>query len=395
MTMNKRTQLAAAILLLILPVLASAGIFAPPPGQPNSTAVDQDDAAIEAWATGYRDYTPGTNLDAEFQTPEKSVGEAGNSDGANAGVIYDIVSLGRGGSITVTFSRPIVNGPGYDFAVFENSFDDTFLEFGRVRVSSDGINFVAFPALSLVPSPVGGFGSVDATDVAQVAGKYRGGFGTPFDLEQLRDRSGIDLNDVRYVKIADIVGDGSAANKLTPASLAYYLGVGEAELPGALVTLAENAPAAIYDVYPTIGSAGFDLDAVAVMNAAPIPVELDVDSFDANNEIDPDSTANIPVTVFTTRIADGDSIDFDASDIRTSSLKFGNGQASAVSGPFRVDLDSDGDLDSSFNFQTQDTGIACEDIDAPLTGKTKSGEPLSGIDFVVTPACEGGGCHST
>jgi hypothetical protein len=392
--MNKRTQPVAATLLL-LPVLASAGIFAPPPGQPNSTAVDQDDAAIEAWATGYRDYTPGTNLDAEFQTPEKSVGEAGNSDGANAGVIYDIVSLGRGGSITVTFSRPIVNGPGYDFAVFENSFDDTFLEFGRVRVSSDGINFVAFPALSLVPSPVGGFGSVDATDVAQVAGKYRGGFGTPFDLEQLRDRSGIDLNDVRYVKIADIVGDGSAANKLTPASLAYYLGVGEAELPGALVTLAENAPAAIYDVYPTIGSAGFDLDAVAVMNAAPIPVELDVDSFDANNEIDPDSTANIPVTVFTTRIADGDSIDFDASDIRTSSLKFGNGQASAVSGPFRVDLDSDGDLDSSFNFQTQDAGIACEDIDVPLTGKTKSGEPLSGIDFVVTPACEGGGCHST
>ena len=376
-------------------MLASAGIFAPPAGQANSTAVDQNDADIDAWATGYIDYNPGAELDAEFQTPEKSVGAAGNSDGANEGVIYDIVALGRGGSITVTFSRPIVNGPGYDFAVFENSFSDTFLEFGRVRVSSDGSNFVAFPALSTVASSVGGFGVVDATDVAQLAGKYRGGFGTPFDLDQLRDRSGIDLNDVRYVKIVDIVGDGTASNKLTPASLAYYLGVEESELPGSLVTLAENAPAAIYDVYPTIGSAGFDLDAVAVLNAAPIPVELDVDSFDANNEIDPESTANIPVTVLTTRIADGDSIDFDANEIKTNTLRFGYGEAAVVSGPFRVDLDSDGDLDSSFNFQTQDTGIACEDIDAPLSGKPKSGEPLSGLDFVVTPACEGGGCHSS
>ena len=53
-----------------------------------------------------------------------------------------ILSLGDGGEATLTFSTPISNGQGADFAIFENSFSATFLELGLVEVSSDGQNFV-------------------------------------------------------------------------------------------------------------------------------------------------------------------------------------------------------------------------------------------------------------
>jgi hypothetical protein len=382
-----------AIFSTLLPALTVAGIFAPPAGQQNSTAVAADDSELDAWATGYKDYSQGTNLDSEFQTPQKSLGVPGNSDGSSQGTVFDIVSLGRGGSITITFSRPIFDGPNYDFAVFENSFDDTFLEFAKVEVSTDGQTFVAFPAFSLVPSPVGAFGSVDATDVEQLAGKYRGGYGTPFDLQQLAGAAGVDLNDIRYLRLTDVVGDGTATNDLSTTALAHWLGIDEGDLPSALVTIVNGAPPVIYDVYPTVGSAGFDLDAVGVLNAAPIPVGLDVDTFNAGNEIDPESTADLPVTVFTTRLVDGDGIDFDAASIDASSLKLGYSEAPITSGPFRFDVDSDGDLDSSFYFQTQATGIACEDTELTLTGATDAAEPIAATDFVVTPECAGAACH--
>jgi len=124
--------------------------------------------------------------------------------------------------------------------VFENSFSDTFLELGYVEVSSDGVNFFRFGNDSLTESPVGGFGAVDPTDIGGFAGKYRQGYGTPFDLALLIDTSGLlDTNNVKWVRIVDIVGDG-----------------------GCLDTSGD----VIYDPYPTMGSAGFDLDAIGVLN---------------------------------------------------------------------------------------------------------------------------------
>ena len=42
-----------------------------------------------------------------------------------------VVSLGDGGYALLTFEKPIKNGID-DFAIFENSFSDTFLELGLV-----------------------------------------------------------------------------------------------------------------------------------------------------------------------------------------------------------------------------------------------------------------------
>ena len=78
-----------------------------------------------------------------------------------------VVSLGDGGYGILTFDEPIDNGLGWDFAVFENSFSDDFLELAFVEVSSDGINFFRFPATSLTQDivQVGGFGNIDANEL--------------------------------------------------------------------------------------------------------------------------------------------------------------------------------------------------------------------------------------
>lgn len=229
--------------------------FAPAAGEAGSTAIWKDDGAIVAWAAGYQDVVYGGSLAENWKTPAKALGPA-------TGDVFDIVSLGRGGSITLTFTHPIRDGDGADFAVFENAFSDTFLELAWVEVSTDGVHFVRFPDSSFTGAPVGGFGNVDPTFVHGFAGKYRLGYGTPFDLAQLRvaheaavaetdafspvfeaqledNFPHLDLDEINFVRLVDVVGDGAAFD-------------------------AEGF--VIYDPYPTTGSAGFDLEAVAVLN---------------------------------------------------------------------------------------------------------------------------------
>ena len=90
-------------------------------GTSDNTAVWKNNSAIEAWATGSTNVQYGSNVDAQWRTPEKALGPA-------MGDSFDVVVLGRGGQITMTFENPITNGSGFDFVVFENSFiiyDDT------------------------------------------------------------------------------------------------------------------------------------------------------------------------------------------------------------------------------------------------------------------------------
>jgi len=219
-----------------------AGPYPPEADAVGSHAVSMDAPALIAWATGYDDYSVGADVDMIWQDPQKALGKA-------EGTSFDIVALGRGGSITLTFDSPIENGEGWDFAVFENSFSDLYLELAYVEVSSNGIDFVRFDAASLTPSPVPGFGNLDPTDVDGLAGKYRQGFGTPFDLEDLAEKSEVisglvDLSSVSFVRLVDVVGDGSSL---------------------------DSTGAPIYDPYPTAASAGFDLDAIGVSNGASYP----------------------------------------------------------------------------------------------------------------------------
>ncbi|MFZ5505306.1 MAG: PEP-CTERM sorting domain-containing protein, partial [Pseudomonadota bacterium] len=125
-----RTTLSTLIALsgFALAGSAHAGPFAPAAGSAGSTAIHKDDGAFVQWATGYTDYQPGANVDASWKNPAKGLGKA-------EGTSTDVVVLGDGGRITLTFDGYITNGAGADFAVFENSFSNTFLELAFVEVS--------------------------------------------------------------------------------------------------------------------------------------------------------------------------------------------------------------------------------------------------------------------
>ena len=198
--------------------------------------------AILCWATGWTNYLPGTNVEAQWQVPSNAVGPAQGSLGG-LGATNGVVPLGDDGSIVLTFPAPIADGPGPDFAVFENAFSADFLELAYVEVSSDGANFVRFPTHCLETNRCDTYGAEHATDPTAYggfAGKHVQGSGTPFDLKLLAGTPGLDVRRVTHVKIIDVKGDGSNRD-------------------------AYGNP--VFDPHPTFGSGGFDLDAVGVLNA--------------------------------------------------------------------------------------------------------------------------------
>jgi hypothetical protein len=219
------------ILIFLMPCNSTSGEFAPAAGQKGSFAVSKDHSKILNWADSYYDYNPGENLDEIWKNPLNALGHA-------SGEVSNIVSLGEGGEIILGFSFPIKDRKGFDFAVFENSFSDRFLELAEVFVSTNKIDFIGFDTFSNTAAPVSSYGTINPEDIKNFAGKYRKGFGTCFDLDELKSHplvvSGdVDLNEINYIKIKDVIGDGR-------------------------VNDFNGNP--VYDPYPTYGSAGFDLD---------------------------------------------------------------------------------------------------------------------------------------
>jgi hypothetical protein len=224
------------------------------------------------WAIGWTSYLR-SDADSAYSDASLSLGPV-------TGDVFDVVSLGDltaaqissgkpPGQITLHFTdasrtRPIRNLSGADFVIFENGLlagyntggagiGGLFAELAYVEVSSDGVNFARFPSISLTPSAVGTSGTIDPTNVLNLAGKhvnaYGESWGTPFDLTALANHplvtaGTLDLNNVRYVRVVDIPGNGSFLDSATPT------------------------PHPIYDVWRTFGSGGFDLEAIGTISVA-------------------------------------------------------------------------------------------------------------------------------
>lgn len=235
---------------MILPLFGKAQ-FAPAAGQAGTTAIKKDSSIIVAWATGCK-VTRGLQDISNSASGFASAGDSSKAIGPADGI--SVVSLGDGGSATLTFQQAIKNLAGPDFCVFENSFDPGFLELAFVEVSSDGINFTRFPATSNTQNTVqiGPFDtSNDATKLNNLAGKYIAGYGVPFDLQELAGISGLNINAITHVRIIDVVGC------IQPQ-----------------YATRDQYNAIINDPWATpFASGGFDLDAVGVINQAPAGIE--------------------------------------------------------------------------------------------------------------------------
>lgn len=230
-------------IFFLLPFFVKAQ-YAPPAGIPGSTAIFKDSILIKSWATACWIFCGPMDI----SHPENGLATNGNSENAFGKANNLTVSLGDGGTAILKFNPPIINGPGNDFVIFENGFTDNFLELAFVEVSSDSINFYRFNSVSLTDTnvQVGSFDTLDATKINNLAGKYRGLFGTPFDLEELKNNSGLQIDSIRYIKIIDV--KGSINN---------------------LYTSYDSQGHKINDPWPTpFESSGFDLDAVGIINQA-------------------------------------------------------------------------------------------------------------------------------
>lgn len=228
--------------LLLMAFYPCQSQFSPPAGQIGTDAIHADSSILIGWAVGcvlqpgyVQAGNPQSGL-ASFGLPENAIGKANNIP----------VSLGDSGHAIVTFAYPLRNGAGPDFAVFENSFSDDFLELAFVEVSSNGQDYFRFPSVSLTQTEIqiGTFGMLDATKLNLLAGKYRAFYGVPFDLEIMKDIQGLNVDSVTHVRIIDVVGS------IDPA-------IGSRDSGGRLIN----------DPWPTpFPSSGFDLDAVGVIH---------------------------------------------------------------------------------------------------------------------------------
>ncbi len=211
-------------------------------------AIYKDSSIFVSWAsacTVNRGLQNIADSSLGYATAGDSSFAIGKSDGSG------VVSLGDGGSAILTFSKPIINGVGNDFAVFENGFSygiDTlfFLELAFVEVSSDGQNYFRFPSKSFsqTSSQFGNGDGINPKWLNNLAGRYMMNYGTPFDLDEMKNISGLDVNQITHVKIIDVVGslNDSFSRK-------------------------DSHMQKINDPWPTpYPSSGFDLDAVGVIH---------------------------------------------------------------------------------------------------------------------------------
>lgn len=239
---------AITLLLSVLTSFTAGAQFAPQAGIAGSTAVSASSPEIVSWAThcsvqrGYID----------IASPSLGLTTTGDSSSAIGPANGSIVCLGDSGVATVSFAGSLYDGPGPDFAIFENGFKDpansamAFLELAFVEVSSDGVNFTRFPAVSNTPANTQIPGSgvyMDASLINNLAGKYVATYGTPFDLAELAGTPGLDVTNITHVRLVDVIG-----------SIAGH-------------SCQDNEGKIINDPYPTnFPVGGFDLDAVAAMH---------------------------------------------------------------------------------------------------------------------------------
>lgn len=228
---------------LIFISLHASSQYAPAAQKPGTTAIAMDSTVFIDWATECKIQRGWRNIaykDSGFTSIGDSLSATGKA-GENG-----VVSLGDSGIAICKFRSPISNGPGWDFAVFENTFDDRFLELAFVEVSSDGWRYFRFPCHSLSDTAIqcGAFGYTDPEKINNLAGKYRYGFGVPFDIDELPDYKDLNKQSITHVKIVDVVGS------LNPLYSGY-----------------DTAGRKINDPWPTPWpSGGFDLDAIGVIH---------------------------------------------------------------------------------------------------------------------------------
>jgi hypothetical protein len=213
--------------LLLPPILAGAALIAcesaptPAPAsaelggatgsapEPRGGATTEGDPALrpDRFVTTVVSFTPGpcSGFGADAM-PEVVLGPPVGRGAAEGS--FDVVSLGIGGEIVVSFEpNAIVDGPGADFIVFENAFyaggnpDVPAADPGEISVSDDGSTWETYPCTAGAAAPYGACAgwhpvfSAPGNGVSSVDPSTAGG--EAYDLADLG------LTQARFVRVRD------------------------------------------------------------------------------------------------------------------------------------------------------------------------------------------------
>lgn len=218
--------------------------FPPAAGLSGSTAIYKDSSCLIYFANQCT-YFPGYKNIASPDSGRLAATDVSAALGRPDGVS---LSLGDSGYVIIPLNTPLYNEAGFDFAVFENSFSDQFLELAFVEVSSDGSHFLRFPSYSFTPVNIqqGPFdNNMQASLLHNLAGKYRGLYGTPFDLDDLPDSAWLNKDSIIAIRITDVIGSIDS-----------------------LYASRDAEGRVINDPFPTpFTSGGFDLDGIGFIHA--------------------------------------------------------------------------------------------------------------------------------
>lgn len=290
------------LIVVVISVFAYAGPYTEPGvngyiGEDRRHADPCDPNAVinpifRGWATSVVSYAPAPGVFAVWADPNKALGKA-------TGDYRDVVSLGdldqsqigmslEPGQITLAFGEPVRDCNGYDFVVFENGLvsnyntgggsikGQMFAELGYVEVSSNGVDFVRFPSVSLTAGLVGMYGTIEISDIYNLAGKHPNGngvcTGTPFDLSEITQEedvvSGVvDINNISYIRIVDIPGSGDFEDEAVE-----HIEAGSWPVWDFYVS---KHP--IYDAWLTFESSGVDLEAVGILEEQSCSADINLD----------------------------------------------------------------------------------------------------------------------
>src|SRR5690554_4365651 len=171
------------------------------------------------YATGVERFSPGTGAGwGDDHFPEVVLGPPQGA--LKSGAVADadeVLSLGAGGEIVLTFAHDIVDGPGADFVVFENSFwvrnnpEVVWFELAEVSVSQDGVSWLSFPC-ALEPTQPGQWPGCAGWSPTK---QYNAETLVPLDPAltggDAFDLAALGLKWARYVRIRDLLEEGNSA----------------------------------------------------------------------------------------------------------------------------------------------------------------------------------------
>ena len=318
----------------------------------------------EGFATSFKtigvpSFIPGnTQWESGYFSPGSGVGDGGATQGTRFKIWFSNVPNGVDVSVDLSMNNATLNGETDDCSDPSNWGGDALCLhlISGADASGAGGSPAAYPGDDPTASNPSGTASVD-----------------------------IDSNGMGMV-VYEVLDAHPFAQEESKIAAWFHCTANDEPTPGTPQIRVNLAPIA-----SILGPYGFVADDVSprprFIDLGPQVTSVDIDIKPGGdpNSINCRHNGVIPLAILTTSTATGDPVDFDATTVDSSTVRFGPAGAMRTHPRAHIqDVDGDSDMDMVLHFRQRNTGIQCGDVEACLTGETADGSPIHGCDAIRT-----------